>query len=226
MNRSYNYTRLINIVICFVMIFVCLGFCSANKGLFLAAICEALDIKRTVFSMSTSCRYITSSVINFFFGYLVLKYGTKKLICSGFVFLTASCLVNSIAANVLMFYLGEIFAGVGFSLTGTAMVGCVVTRWSPENKGSIMGAVLCANGIGGAVAAQIISPMIYDADNIFGYRNAYRFIAVLLLVTLVGVIIFFKEKPSDETIAENNLKNPESRFLPAGGCGNLRCPYA
>ena len=213
MDKSYNRNKRINIFICFAMIFVCLGFCSANKSLFLAAICEALNIKRTVFSLSTSCRYITSSVINFFFGYFVLKFGTKKLISTGFVFLIVSCLINSVSADVSLFILSEILAGVGFSLTGTAMVGCVVTRWSPENKGSIMGAVLCANGIGGAVAAQIISPMIYESGNIFGYRNAYRFIAVILAVTFIGVIVFFKEKPASDNKNSNSSGNSESKQL-------------
>ena len=195
MKTTHNKHKWINIFICFVMIFVCLGFCSANKSLFLAAICDALDLKRTVFSLSTSCRYLTSAAVNFFFGYLVAKHGTKKLISTGFIFLIMSMCLSSVAADVKLFYLSEIFAGVGFSLTGTAMVGCVVTRWSPENKGTIMGAVLCANGVGGAIAAQIISPMIYNEHNIFGYRNAYRFIAVLLAITLIGVLIFFQDKP-------------------------------
>lgn len=199
MKTKHNRNKWINIFICFVMIFVCLGFCSANKSLFLAAICDALDLKRTVFSLSTSCRYLTSAAVNFFFGYLVAKHGTKKLISTGFIFLIMSMCLSSVAADVRLFYLSEVFAGIGFSLTGTAMVGCVVTRWSPENKGTIMGAVLCANGVGGAIAAQIISPMIYNEHNIFGYRNAYRFIAVLLVITLIGVLIFFKDKPEGET---------------------------
>ena len=211
MNTDYNRSKRINIFICFAMIFVCLGFCSANKSLFLAAICDALGLKRTVFSMSTSCRYITTSVINFFFGQLVLKYGTKKLIGTGFVFLIIFCLISSLAAGVPLFMFGEICAGIGFSLTGTAMVGCVINRWCPENKGTIMGAVLCANGIGGAVAAQIISPMIYDAGNIFGYRNAFRFIAAILTVTFVLVIVFFKENPSSEAVKTQNTIDRKSK---------------
>jgi len=209
--KNYNRNKWINIFICFVMIFVCLGFCSANKGLFLAAICEALNIKRTVFSLSTSCRYITTSVVNFFFGYLVAKHGTKKLISTGISFLIIFCIISSLADSVEFFILSEVFAGIGFSLTGTAMVGCVINRWSPENKGTITGAVLCANGVGGAVAAQILSPMIYDESNIFGYRNAFRFIALILAVTLVAVIVFFKENPPAEKISAPNATRKKAK---------------
>lgn len=33
----------------FLMVFVCLGFCSSSKSLYLAAITEALGIKRSLF---------------------------------------------------------------------------------------------------------------------------------------------------------------------------------
>lgn len=201
MQSTFKRQKVINIALCFVMVFVGLGFCSANKSLYLAAICEALDVKRTVFSLSTSCRYVTTSVVNIFFGALVLKYGTKKLIGIGFGFLTLSMLLNSLAQGVGLFYLSEVCSGIGFSLTSTTMVGSVVNRWSPENKGTIMGAVLCANGIGGAISSQIVSPMIYNPNNIFGYRDAYRLVAVLLVVTLAAFLIFFREKPKGEQLA-------------------------
>lgn len=33
---------------CFLMVFVCLGFCSSSKSIYLAAITEALGIKRSL----------------------------------------------------------------------------------------------------------------------------------------------------------------------------------
>lgn len=188
--------KIVNIALCFAMIFVALGFCSANKGLYLDAICKALNEKRTVFSLSTSFRFITTSIVNIFFGSMVAKFGTKKLILAGLGFLIGCVLLESFANIVALFYVAEILSGVGFALTGTGMVGCVVNRWSPENKGTIMGFVLCANGAGGALAAQIISPMINNGDP-FGYRNSYRLVAVLLAVLLVVFLLLFREKPKN-----------------------------
>jgi MFS family permease len=195
LETAFKRQKWINLALCFVMIFVCLGFCSANKSLYLAATCEALGVKRTVFSLSSSCRFITTAIVNVFFGVLVAKFGTRKLIGVGFLFLIASVLLKAYSPNVELFYVSEILSGVGFSLSGTGMVGCVVTRWSPENKGTIMGAILCANGIGGAVAAQIVTPMINNEENIFGYQDAYKLVAVLLVVTMLVFLLLFREKP-------------------------------
>lgn len=182
------------ISLCFIMIMICLGFCSSSKGLYLSPITEALGIKRSAFSIGDSIRYISSAVINIFFGVLVSKYGTKKLICAGIGALIIYCLIYSFAASLVWFYIAGIFAGIGFSWTTTTMVGVVVNRWFTEKKGTIMGAVLASNGIGAAVAAQILTPVIYMEGVKYGYRNAFLLTVILLVIILILMILFFKEK--------------------------------
>lgn len=192
--KSHERQKFVNLVLCFLMIFIALGFVSSSKGLYLSAICDALNIKRTVFSLSSSFRYITTSIVNIFFGVLVAKFGTKKLILTGFVFLIGSVLLQAVAETVYFFYVAQVLGGIGFSLTSTGMVGCVVNRWSPENKGTVMGIILCANGIGGAAAAQIVSPLINSGDP-FGYQDAFLLVSVFLFVLLVAFLLFFRETP-------------------------------
>ena len=195
---KFSYTWVI-IMLCFLMVFICLGFCSSNRSLYLAPITEALDMKRSTYSLSDSFRYIATAVVNLFFGTLVSKYGTKKLIGAGFISLIASSLVYAYTDNVFMFYIGSIMLGVGLSWTTTTMVGCVVNKWCKEKQGTIMGAVLAANGFGSAFATQIVTPIIYEEGNPFGYRNAYKLIALILFFTGVFILIFFKENPAKKT---------------------------
>lgn len=185
----------------FLMVFVCLGFCSSNKSIYLAAITEALDIKRSLFSISDSCRFVTTAIVNLFFGTLVGKFGTKKMIAAGFGALIVSSLLYAYAEHIYIFYLGGMFLGLGLSWTTTTMVGCVVHRRWPEHSGKIMGIVLAANGIGAAVATQIVSPIIYQEGNPFGYRDAYRLVAVILAVAAVLVLALFREKGAPEGAA-------------------------
>lgn len=196
--RKLEYKWII-VALCFLMVFTTLGFCSSNKGLYLSAITEALGIKRSVFSFGDSCRYVTTAVVNLFFGTLVSRYGTRKLIGAGFLCLIISCILYAVGTNVIFFYFAGAFLGMGLSWTTTTMVGCVVGRWCKENKGTIMGAILCANGLGGALAAQIVSPIIYEEGNPFGYRNSYFLVAAILLVVGVIVVSFFKEAPALQT---------------------------
>ncbi len=197
--------------LCFLMVFTCLGFCSSNKSLYLSAITDALNLKRSAFSVSDSLRFISTAVVNLFFGILVKQFGTKKLIGAGFFCLIASAVLYATADRLWLFYLGGFLLGVGLSWTTTTMVGWVVGKWCTEHKGTIMGAVLAANGLGGAVAAQIITPLIYQKGNAFGYRAAYWLVAGILLAVALLILILYREHPDTK---EQKIANAPERGAP------------
>ena len=194
------------VALCFLMVFTVLGFCNAPKSLFISAITEALGIKRSLFSINDSCRYIATAVTNIFFGVLIKRYGAKKLIGAGFLCLILSCVIYSVAPNVFVFCIGGCLLGVGVSFTTTTMVGCVINKWCREKKGTIMGLVLAANGLGGALAIQLVSPIIYQERNAFGYKNAYRLIALILLTVGAVILLFFRNEPKEKTAAKMPIK--------------------
>ena len=172
---------------CFLMIFVGLGFCSSNKSMYLGAITQALDMKRSLFSLNDSFRFLATAVVNLFFGALIMKFGPRKLVGAGFLCLAASVTVNVFAVQVWQFWIAGALLGMGMSFCSTTMVSYLVGRWMPEKRGTVTGAILCANGLGGALAAKIISPMINDPANPFGYRKAYTMVAILVLI--VGLLV-------------------------------------
>ncbi len=224
-NRQQNVQKWLNISVLAMLMFICLGFCSSNKSLYLAAITDALDIKRSVFSLATSCRFVVTAIINIFFGQFVAKFGTKKLILVGIVTLMASVFFNSIANSMPLFFLAEILSGIGFSWAGTTIVGCVVGNWFDENRGTVTGAVLCCNGLGGALAAQIVSPLINAEGNPFGYRNAYRLIFVILAVLFVVAAILFRDKTATEGKAPAKKKKKGRSWVGISYSEALRKPY-
>ncbi len=103
------------------------------------------------------------------------------------------------ANSVWVFYIGGALLGIAFSWTGTTIVGYVVNKICKKNRGTIMGFVLASNGLSGAIMAQIVSPFINDADNPFGYRNAYFLMAGISAVMLVILLLFYHEPKSEET---------------------------
>ena len=106
--KVFDYKWII-IALCFLMVFVALGFCSSNRSLYLSAITDALDISRSAFSLSDSIRYIATAITNLFFGTLIAKFGSKKLICAGFICLIAFALISAFATNVFAFCLSGVF---------------------------------------------------------------------------------------------------------------------
>lgn len=208
MKKRLDY-KWVMVGVCILMVFTTLGFCSSTKGLYVKPITAVMGIKRSLYSLNDTCRFIASASVNIFFGALVERLGLRKLIGAGFLALVLSCVTYSFATNFVVFCIGGCLLGVGLGWTTTSMVGAVVNRWCREKKGTIMGIILAANGIGGALATQIVTPIIYQEGNPLGYKNAYLLTALILLV--VGVIIFtlFRENP--KTVSETTATVQEKK---------------
>ena len=202
MKKKLNYMWVI-IVTCFIMEFVALGFCSSNKSLYLGAITEALNIPRSLFSINDSIRFLTTAVINLFFGTLIQKFGARKMVAAGFLCLIGSTQIYAHAESVWVFYIGGCLLGMGLAFCTTTMIGSIIRKWVKQNTGTILGFVLAANGLGGALAAQIVTPIIYEEGNPFGYRNAYNLVTVILVVTGILAVVFLRNNPKDQPATEH-----------------------
>ena len=181
----------------FLMVATGLGLCSGGRSNYLTAICAALDLKRGSFAINDTIRYIVTTIANIYFGKTVAKFGTKKLIVTGFICLICFAFINSTATHLIGFYIASIFLGIGLCWTGTTMASTVVNLWCTKNKGTITGAVLAANGIGGAIAIQALSPIIFEEGNPFGYQRSYRIVCIILAIVLALILLFYREKEID-----------------------------
>lgn len=201
------------IALCFIMVGVSLGFCSSPGQLYISAITskDALGFARSAYAFTNTFRFVSTAIINLFFGTLIAKFGPKKLICAGFTCLITANLIYSFASELWVFYIGGIFLGLGFSWTTTTMIGYVVNIWCRENKGTIMGAILASNGIFGAIAMKFIGYMMGRNGDPFGYRDAYRAVTIILLAVAVLVLVFFKTTPNDTDKANVSKKKSRGR---------------
>ncbi len=212
--------------VCFLTVMITLGFCSSTKSLYLDVVTKKLGIDRSLFSLNDTCRFVANAIVNLFFGALVLKFGTKKLMLAGICCLTGSMLCYAVANSLLTFYLGGVLLGIGFSWTGTTMIGCVINKWCKENRGTIMGAVLAANGIGGAIAIQILSPIIEAGGE--SYRNAYMISGFAVLTVGLLILIFMREAPKGCADKKTVHKKKKGRGEPWPGISYTRAkatPY-
>lgn len=201
-SKKFDYKWVI-LILCFLMVFVCLGFCSSTKSLYLDVITKAMNIPRTQFAFNDSARFISSAIINLFFGTLIYKYGVRKLTAFGFAMLIVSMLTYAFAPNVIVFCLGGAFLGIGLTFTTTTMASSVIRRWFHKDIGKYTGLVLAANGVGGAVATQILSPLIESQTPIMGkpgYKISYLLVALILLILGVLVVSLLRERPKNVTI--------------------------
>ena len=134
-NIRFDYSWVI-LGICFLVVFTSLGLCSSGRNMYLTAITAALNIPRGAFSINVSIRFITTTIVNLYFGTLINKFGTKKLICAGFICLIIFAQINAYADRLFLFYIASVFLGLGLSWTTTAMTSVVIRQWFKKNIGT------------------------------------------------------------------------------------------
>ncbi|MBO5868041.1 MAG: MFS transporter [Oscillospiraceae bacterium] len=213
--KKFEYKWVI-LVVCFFMVFVCLGFCTSTKSLYLAAITEYLEIPRSLFAINDSCRFIASAIINLFFGTLLYKYGVRKMTAVGFLALIGSTLIYAFATSIYVFYIGGVLLGIGVAFTTTTMASTVIRRWFDKDIGKYTGIVFAANGVGGALAGQILDRIINNENgyNLFGhqfqgYQTSYLLVAALLAVFGTVVVILLRV-PKDSAIPSTPAKKKKA----------------
>ena len=212
--RPFDYKWVI-LAVCFMMEFVCLGFCSSNPGLYTSAVTKALNIPRSLYSIGTSIRYIVQVVVAFFFGTLIHRFGHKKLVALGLFSLCTSMLVRCYAANIVHHYIGCALWGLGIVFSGGTMASAIVRQWFRKDIGKYTGIVMSANGIGGAIASQIISPIINNGE-IFGYRKAYLLSVVISFCITIVVLILLRNNPAPDVVTAKDEKKKSRGQLWAG----------
>ncbi len=191
-NNKKETNKWLIISLCFIMVMFCLGFCSSPYSWFTNFIVPYLGVSESLYSIGKSIRFVTTAVVNLFFGFLVAKFGTKKLILAGLTSLSLSMLCSALAKNLVLIYLSGFLLGLGLAWTTTTIVGFIVNQWCKENKGTIMGAILASNGIGATIATMTIKPVI--EKNATSFKNAYVIVAITLAVIAMLFLIFYKDK--------------------------------
>lgn len=181
---------------CFLMIFLGLGFCVSNKSLYLGAITSALNIPRSMFSLQDTLRYTIAAVFNVFFGVLVVKLKPRLMTAIGFMGYIGFLAISIFAEHIAWFYVAGCLLGLGTSFCSVTMVSYLVSLWFPEKRGTVSGAILCANGLGSALGAQVFSPMI--AASAFGYRKAYT-VALFFAIATAIIVVLVTAKPKNAT---------------------------
>ncbi len=229
-NKKKFYYGWYVVAVCFLMIFITLGFGSSTKSTYLKVICEELGYARSAFSVNDSLRYVVTAVASFIFGSVILKLKPKRMIFFGFLFLIISFSIYCIATKLWHFYIGGIFLGAGFSWTGTTLVGYIVDKWFPSNKGTIMGIILSANGIGGVASENLMTPIILNDKEMLsgngflskfteffsnitgltGWRLSYFITILLFTLTALIVILIIRNSPQDKGFEPLILKNKKS----------------
>jgi len=130
----------------------------------------------------------------FFVGGWIQRFGARKVILAGTVAGGAAFFLASLITQLWQLY--ALLAGLGITAAATTLVPAqtIITLWFNAKRGRNMGLAMMGIGLGGVALSPLTAWVIQEV----GWRNAYRLLALALLVFVVPpVLMFLKNRPSD-----------------------------
>ena len=154
---------------------------------------EALGISRTMFSLAGSVRGVVGVFSTILTGTLIEKLGYRKTAGIGL----ASCaLAYVLLANMTAYW--QLAAGCGLiglasGICATSGVSRLINLWFHRWRGTVLGIVTAATGVGSTVLGLI---QAYAIDNI-SWRMSFTIVAGLLFAVSLLVFLFVRNTPEN-----------------------------
>lgn len=129
-----------------------------------------------------------------FVGWLVERFGAKKLVFFGVVLTAIGFFAMIFVDNVLMLYL--VYGGllsIGHNTGFTHAMTSMIAQWFIRKRSRAMSAYAIAAGIGGAA----IVPLIARSISVFGWRMTAVFCGVSYLVFGIPLVFIMRDRPED-----------------------------
>ena len=167
------------------------GILNNINGLYVIPVSEALGITRGDYSLAFSAKALAGALSVVLSGPLLRRYGYRKM-ASGFLAVaTAAFFVLCTCRNLVMLYLGAIMIGVCEGTCLTAGATFIIGSWFHRYRGSVLGCVTAATGIGGSAMCILLTHII---DSV-GWRASYAACAIISAVMGLLVAMFIRDHP-------------------------------
>lgn len=164
-------------------------------SLFVVPITEDLGISRSAFGTFSTIMSILGMILSPIAGKILATKNTRFIMsgCLLIGVLGYTCL--SFVNNVVLLYVLAVVIGFGSAFSTTVPIAILLTKWFVRNRGKAMSITFAGSSIG----AMILSPVISKIIAGFGWRMAFRFLGLGMLVILVPMaFLILRNDPADK----------------------------
>jgi len=144
----------------------------------------------TQVSIVFSLRGLEMGILAPFMGFLVDRFGPRKLTFSGVLVVGFSLIFLGLTNSLIMFYFGFILLGLGASGCTSTVLMTVIAHWFRRNVGKAMGIVVCGFGAGG-----ILIPLIVWLIDLYQWRTAWIILGLGMWVLGIPLSFVIRHTP-------------------------------
>ncbi len=154
---------------------------------------------------------ITVALLGFGVGWLIDRFGPRRLILTGVIFGGIALMALSTMHAPWQFYLFSLLAALGYICGGPLPNQVLTSRWFTRSRGKAMGIAYLGVGVGGMLVPQIAKWL----NMRLGWHQALMILGLLMIVVAFPFAWFAKDKPDNmpNEAATEEIKVPLSAIL-------------
>jgi MFS family permease len=174
----------------FLALFSVVGLALYGLPLYYDFMVRELGWSRTVVTSGNALsKLIVGPLFGFFAGWLVDRFGPRKLMLAGIVMAGGALVGLGSASALWMFYLFYLFNALGYVCGGPLPNQVLLSQWFDKSRGKAMGFAYLGIGVGGAV----VPLLSYWLTERFAWRGALEAIGVLIILLALPMAYFVPE---------------------------------
>ncbi len=166
----------------------------------------------TQVSLAASLRGLETSLISPLVGFMVDRFGARKLVIVGNIILFSGLVLLSRTSSLTMFYMVYILISAGMSFCQSIVLITAVINWFHEKAGIATGLLMCGMGLGG-----LMVPVVTKLVDTLQWRPAMLVLGagILLFSIPLGLVIRqhpepYGYRPYGETSAPGSTGQPNT----------------
>lgn len=163
-------------------------------GAFMSPMTRELDWTRAEFTYGLTVSRFVAAAAGIFIGVWVDKYGGRRLMFGGALLLSLTTFLTGSVVEIWQWVLLRgVVLTLGASMVGNLVVNVTVSRWWVEKRGRMIG----FSAMGVSLAGVLFPPLSTFLIDEFGWRSAWRLLAVLSVALVIPVSMIMRRAPED-----------------------------
>lgn len=186
-------------------------------GTFFKPMTEELGWTRTQFTYTQTLSSFAMAFIGFFVGAHIDRYGGRRIMLIGTAIAAAALVATSRVDTLWQWLLFRgLFFTVGAALLGNLVVNITLSKWFVERRGQVIG----FSSMGVSLAGIVMPPLMTWVIDSVGWRTAWIYLAVGVVVLMVPSALVMRREPEDHGLHPDGKSDDDVRG--AGGAAAAR----
>ena len=177
----------------FLSLFALVGFAFYGLPFFYDFMAKEYGWSRTVITSGNALgKLLVGPLFGFIAGWLIDRYGPRKLMMSGVLMMGTALIGLSFADSLPLFYLFYVFNALGYVCGGPLPCQVLISRWFDKNRGKAMGIAYLGIGAGGTIVPLIAAGL----EKNLGWHNALAILGIMVIIIAFPMVFFIKGSSS------------------------------